>query len=295
MTRGSNTFSYQYDAASNVSRRTYPGNTIVNYTYDPLNRLATVANGSQTTSHVYDVASNLTLTTLPTGNGYLESRVYDRAGRLTEVKSQRGSTILARFVSTLDPVGNPTQVARTGAFSETQTYSYDVSDRITGVCLPGGYLPGRRPTPSSAGPTTGSAIGSANSGRRARPSYAYDARDRLLSAGSTTFAYDQNGNQTQKGTRSFAYDLANRLKSTTHGSSATTYSYDGEGKRVEATGSGTAAAPTLRTPCSTAIGSSGTATVNKPTGTAAGDLLIVGLAFEKGVGRRYHAAQRAGR
>jgi RHS repeat-associated protein len=281
VTRGSSTFSYVYDAASNVTRRTYPGSTAFDYTYDPLNRLATVVDGANTTSYGYDAASNLVQTTLPAGNGYVESRVYDRAGRLTEVKNQKGASVLSHFLSTLDPVGNPTQVVRAGSLAETQTYTYDASDRLTGVCLQAGTCPGasdpfirwsydkvgnrlteQRPTGTTA--------------------YTYDARDRLLSAGSTSFAYDQNGNQTQKGTRTFAYDLANRLKTTTQSSTTTTYVYDGEGKRVEASAGGASAAPTLRTPCATATGSSAGATVNKPTGTVAGDLLIVGLAFEKG-------------
>jgi RHS repeat-associated protein len=281
VTRGSSTFSYVYDAASNVTGRTYPGSTIVNYSYDQLNRLATVVNGSNTTSYAYDPASNLTQTTLPSGNGYVESRVYDRAGRLTEVKNQKGATVLSHFLSSLDPVGNPTQVVRTGGLAETQTYTYDANDRITGVCLQAGTCPG------ASDPFirwTYDKVGNRLSEQRptGTTSYTYDARDRLLSAGSTSLAYDQNGNQTQKGTRTFAYDLANRLKSTTQGSSTTTYLYDGEGKRLEATGEGTPAAPTLRSPCSTATGTSGTATVSKPTGTVAGDLLVVGLAFEKG-------------
>jgi RHS repeat-associated protein len=281
VTRGSNTFSYAYDAASNVTRRTYPGSTGVDYTYDPLNRLATVVDSSNTTSYAYDPASNLVQTTLPSGNGYVESRIYDRAGRLTEVKNQKGANVLSHFVSTLDAVGNPTQVVRMGSLAETQTYTYDSSDRITGVCFQAGSCPG------ASDPFirwTYDKVGNRLSEQRptGTTSYTYDDRDRLLSAGSTTFAYDQNGNQTQKGARTFAYDLGNRLKSTAQSSSTTTYSYDGEGKRVQTTGDGTPGAPTLRTPCATATGDAGTATVSKPTGTVSGDLLVVGLAFEKG-------------
>jgi RHS repeat-associated protein len=230
--RGSNTFSYVYDAASNVTQRTYPGNTIANYTYDPLNRLSSVVSSSQTTRYAYDAASNLTQTTLPSGNGYVETRVYDRAGRVTEVKNQRGSTVLSRFVSTLDPVGNPTQIVRTGGLNQTQAYTYDANDRITSVCFqatcPGASDPFIRWTYDRVG----------NRLTEQRPTgttaYVYDARDRLLSAGSTMFGYDANGNQTQKSARTFAYDLANRMRSTTQGSTTTTYLYDGDGKRLQA-------------------------------------------------------------
>jgi RHS repeat-associated protein len=233
VTRGSNTLSYAYDAASNVTRRTYPGNTIVNYTYDGLSRLATVASGSQTTTYAYDIASNLTQATLPSGNGYVETRAYDRGGRLTEVKNQRGATVLSHFVSTLDPVGNPTQIVRSGGLSLTQTYAYDANDRITGVCFQTGSCPG------ASDPFirwTYDRVGNRLAEQRSTgtTSYSYDARDRLLSVGATAFAYDQNGNQTQKGTRTFTYDLANRLRTTAQGSTTTTYSYDGDGKRLQA-------------------------------------------------------------
>jgi RHS repeat-associated protein len=233
VTRSSNTFSYAYDASSNVTRRTYPGNTIVNYDYDPLNRLASVATASNTTRYGYDLASNLVQTTLPSGNGYVETRVYDRAGRLTEVENRRGGTVLSHFVSALDPVGNPTQVVRTGALAQTQSYAYDASDRITAVCFQAGTCPGAsdpfiRWTYDKVG----------NRLTEQRPSgsttYTYDARDRLLSAGSITFAYDQNGNQLQKASRTFTYDLANRLRTTRQGSTTTTYAYDGDGKRLQA-------------------------------------------------------------
>lgn len=64
--------------------------------------------------------------------------------------------------------------------------------------------------------------------------YSYDARDRLLSAGATSYSYDQNGNVLSAGSRTFAYDLANRLKQTTQASTTTTYLYDGDGVRLQA-------------------------------------------------------------
>jgi RHS repeat-associated protein len=51
------------------------------------------------------------------------------AGRLTEVSTERNPTVFARFVATLDPVGNPTQIVRSGSLAETQTYTYDDEGR----------------------------------------------------------------------------------------------------------------------------------------------------------------------
>jgi YD repeat-containing protein len=119
--RGSSTFSYVHDPASNVTRRTYPDGTVVDYAYDPLDRLASVASGGQTTSYAYDVASNLTQTTLPAvltltdpngnatpqaGDGQT-SYGYDRANRLTSI-DYADSTPDVTF--SYDNVGNRLQM-----------------------------------------------------------------------------------------------------------------------------------------------------------------------------------------
>jgi RHS repeat-associated protein len=134
--RGSNTFAYTYDPAGNVSQRTYPDATLVSYGYDDDGRLQSVSNsGVGTVSYGYDAAANQTTTTLPAANGYVESRVYDRAGRLTEVKDAKGASTLSDFLQTLDPAGNPLTLTRTGSISQTASYGYDNLDRLTSVCF----------------------------------------------------------------------------------------------------------------------------------------------------------------
>jgi RHS repeat-associated protein len=233
VTRGSDTFSYSFDPVGNITSRIYPGGTSTTYAYDALNRLSSASSSGQTTSFQHDVASNLIQTTLPSGNGYVETRVYDRAGRLTEVKSQKGATILARFVATRDSVGNPSQIVRTGSLAQTQTYTYDASDRLKSVCFQAGTCP------STGDPFirwTYDNVG--NRLTEQRPSgtttYTYDARDRLLSAGTNTYTYDENGNELSDGSRTFAYDALNRMTRATQGTTTTTYSYDADGKRLQA-------------------------------------------------------------
>lgn len=141
VTRGTDVFSYAYDVASNLTSRTYPDSTQITYGYDEDNRLASVATGGNTVAYAYDPASELTTTTLPSGNGYVETRTYDKAGRLTEVKNAKGASTLSDFVSTLDAVGNPTQIVQTGAVSATQAFTYDANDRILSVCFKAGTCP----------------------------------------------------------------------------------------------------------------------------------------------------------
>lgn len=228
-TRGTNTFSYTYDASGNVLTRTYPDTTQVTYGYDEDNRLTSAAAGGNTTSYAYDAASNLTQTTLPSGNGYVETRSYDNAGRLTELKNAKGASTLSDYVSTLDPVGNPTTI-QDG--TNATTYTYDLNDRLTGVCFqsscPGGSDPFIRWTHDKVGNrlTEQRPTGTTN--------YTYKGLDQLTQAGATTYAYDQNGNEKTAGSRTFTYDLANRLKTTTSGSTTTTYTYDGDNNRLQA-------------------------------------------------------------
>lgn len=234
VTRGSNTFAFAYDAVGNITRRVYPGGRITEYDYDGLDRLSIARINDQTVGYGYDVSSNLVQTTLPTENGHVEARRYDTAGRLTEVTSRKGAaTILGGFAATLDPVGNPTQVVRTGTLAQTQTYTYDASDRLVSVCFQNGTCPG------ASDPFirwTYDKIGNRLTEQRpaGTTSYSYDAADRLLSAGSTSYTYDQNGNAVSAGRRTFTYDLANRMKTTKSSSTTTTYAYDGDGARVQA-------------------------------------------------------------
>ncbi len=233
VTRGATGFSFAYDLVGNVSRRVYPGGRVTEYDYDGLDRLAIARSNGQAVGYGYDVASNLVQTTLPAENGYVEARLYDRAGRLTEVSSRKGTATLLRFAATLDPLGNPTQMVRTGALAQTQTYTYDASDRIVSVCFQNGTCPG------ASDPFirwTYDKLGNRLTERRpaGTTSLSYDAADRLLSAGSTSYTYDQNGNEVSAGRRTFTYDLANRMKTTKLSSTTTTYSYDGDGLRLQA-------------------------------------------------------------
>jgi RHS repeat-associated protein len=141
LTRGSDTFSYAYDVAGNLTSRTYPDSTQTTYGYDEDDRLTSATSSGNATSYSYYANSELNQTTLPSGNGYVETRVYDNAGRLTEVKNAKGASVLSDYVSTLDPAGNPTQIVQTGAVNATQTYSYDANDRILSVCFQAGTCP----------------------------------------------------------------------------------------------------------------------------------------------------------
>jgi RHS repeat-associated protein len=143
-----------------------------------------------------------------------------------------GPTTVSELTYTVDPVGNPTQIVRTGTLAGTETYSYDATDRVTGVCYqascPGGSDPFIRYTYDSVG----------NRLTEARPSgttiYTYNAGDEMAAAGSTTYTYDDNGNQTATGSDTYSYNAAEQLTSADVGGTTTNYSYDGDGNLTTA-------------------------------------------------------------
>jgi RHS repeat-associated protein len=201
------------------------------------NRLYVAGTGSRTISRNRAgpdlCASNLTQTTLPSANGHVETRVYDRAGRPTEVKAEKAGVTLARFVSDLDPVGNPLSVVRTGALPETQTYTYDVNDRLKTVCFQAGTCPGASdPFVRWTYDRVGNRLTAERPGQTL--TYTHNALDQLTAVGSTSFTYDQNGNQLTRATRVYTYDQANRMQSAAVSGTTTMYSYDGDGVRLQA-------------------------------------------------------------
>jgi RHS repeat-associated protein len=238
VTRGSSGFSYGYDLGSNLTSRVYPDGTSVSQTYDDDSRLATVTSGGKTTSYGYDPAGNLLTTTLPSGNGYVESRTYDAAGRLSQLTNAKGAAILSRFTYVRDAVGNPSSIT---ALTGTTTYAYDQQDRLTEACFPLGC----------AGPLgldyvryTYDEVG--NRLTEVKPTattiYSYNNEDRLTSSlkGSvtTTYTHDANGNMAAAGAKTYTYDQANRMSSAVVAGTTYGYSYDGSGIRVSGTGGG---------------------------------------------------------
>jgi RHS repeat-associated protein len=230
--RGSDSFSYSYDDAGNVTLRTYPDATSISYSYDDDSRTSAVTRNGNSANYTYNPAGAPTQITLP--NSYVETRIYDAAGRVTQVKHSQGASVLTQFDYAYDADSNPTSVTD---LSGVETYGYDNRDRLTSVCYqascPGGSDPFIRWTYDGVG----------NRLTEARPTgttnYSYDAADELTQAGSSTYTYDANGNETASGTRSFGWNIAGQLVSTTSSGSTTNYSYDGDGNRLQAAGAAT--------------------------------------------------------
>lgn len=256
VTRGTDTFSYGYDAAGNLTSRTYPSQTAQTFTYDDDGRL-TSGNGA---SYAYDAAANLLTSATP--DGLTARHSWDRAGRLLEVAHTAASSTLSRFTYGLDAVGN--RVAMTTR-EGTVTYRYDELDRLAEACWSSTSCPGgapatplpclecigglaSRPSASTSPPAgetyrtyTYDPVGNrlSEASDAGTTSYAYDAADRLTSVtppgeAAVPHTYDANGNQLTGGGATYTYDLADRLANATVGGTTETYTYAGDGTRLSA-------------------------------------------------------------
>jgi len=128
LTRGPDIFGYDYDAASNLTQRVYPGGAATAYTYDDNSRLQTVTPpGQPTLAYTYDAANRLTSSsTLGATTNY----AYDGDGLRT--RAATGPTPAQITTFAWDPNGALPELAleRDGAGATLRRYSYGL-ERIS--------------------------------------------------------------------------------------------------------------------------------------------------------------------
>jgi RHS repeat-associated protein len=226
------TTGYGYDNANRRTSMTAGGVTgSWTYGYDSANRLLTTLNPyAETATNGYDIANRLTSTT--NGNGSVTSYAYDAASRTTGVLHQTsGSVTLAQYGYTYDAANNV--LTRTDTDGTVTTFGYDASDQLTSEVRDNSHSTGyslsytydhnhNRTGKTQAGVTT---------------PYAYDAHDKLTSAGSKTYGYDLNGNCTSvtvgSSVTGLTYDVENRVVGITYPGGATnSFAYNGEDLRT---------------------------------------------------------------
>jgi RHS repeat-associated protein len=129
------TVAYTYDADGNRASLTYPGGTVVEYTYTARNQLKDViADGPPPlAAYTYDLAGNRIGKALE--NGTHTAYEYDDANRLLSIDHRKAGVTLQRFDYTLDILGNRTTRAEANAGQPTRTdaYGYDFTDQLTQV------------------------------------------------------------------------------------------------------------------------------------------------------------------
>jgi RHS repeat-associated protein len=229
------TLSYNYDAAGNlVSTRSSDVHGVsIDYTFDDLNRLATVKDNNVValnggiTSYSYDPVGNLLKYSYP--NQVSSSYTYNSLNRLTHLTVGNAVSGLAGYAYTLGAAGNRTAV--TELSGRTTSYSYDDLYRLTGETIASDPH-GVTGTLSYGYDSVGNRLSrSSTVAPLASQTSVYDANDRLASD-----SYDNNGNTTTAGGKNYAYDFENRLTSATvSGAVPVSFVCDGDGNRVAKT------------------------------------------------------------
>jgi RHS repeat-associated protein len=181
-----NTIQYVYDKAGNLATLTYPGGKQVQYGYDPANRLTTVTDwAGRSTTYQYDQDNRLVKTTRP--DSTVLTQIYDAAGQLTEQKdADSKGNVIAQYDYTYDANGNPKTEQ---AVPDPQTFSLP-----NAVCT---YAYDNQVATFNGQAVTYDADGNMTNGplNGTMSNFAYDARNRLIQAGSTTYMYDAENNR----------------------------------------------------------------------------------------------------
>lgn len=242
------TASYVVNKNGDVTQMTDARSVVTNYTYDALNRLATVAYPS-------DTALNVTLTydDNPTPGNCGTSK-----GRLCRVADASGTTDYK-----YNALGQLIEVKEVrGALTFTTAYEYDLAGVLKKITLPSGRqvtytLNGNGQVTNVAAPVNGTATNLASSitylpygpmtgltyGNSKTLSATYDQDYRPTNrtvSGVFNHAYDtdNDGNITQKGVRTYTYDVLERLN-VEAGGTATSFTYDAIANRLTETAGGT--------------------------------------------------------
>jgi RHS repeat-associated protein len=274
-----NSESYQYDGMGNLTQFTDRRGKVTTYTYDGLNRKTFAGFGAQTgpsyestISNTYDAGNRLTqavdsvagtisrnydglddLLSEMTPQGAvsytydLASRrqsltvagqaevnySYDNANHLTQLVQGSATVFLA-----YDPANRRSSVTLPNGI--VTSYSYDAASELTAINYQAaqGNLGNLAYTYDLAGRRTVATGSFARTGLPLPASTAeYNADNQLTEWGSASLYYDANGNMTSDGTNSYIWNAQNQL--TSMDSNAYTFQYDGFGRRVGKTISGT--------------------------------------------------------
>jgi RHS repeat-associated protein len=230
---GSTPAQFSYDAAGNLTSM-IDGSGMKGFTYDQANRPVSVSypDGHGIT-YAYDKGF---VKTLSYPNGLVANYSYDNRCRISAVTwSIAGSNHFVSF--SYDPAGNLIKELRANGVSTD--YSYDKLNRVKTIL----HMHGQGTLASMAftRDTAGNIISETHSLPVAgnflplTTNTVYNLADQIVTRGADAYAYDADGNLTGiNGPHPLtaAYDAENRLKAITRYGVASTFVYDGLGRRA---------------------------------------------------------------
>lgn len=195
-TAGGKTLSFQYDAAGNRTRITWPEATpfYVTMSYDVLNRLTAIRELGTTSLATYTYDDLSRRTALSLGNATAVSYAFDTRSLLSSMTHNLGGT--AQDV--------------TWSYTRNQVKELLGHSWSNDIYQWNGYVNGTR-------------------------SYASNGLNQYTTAAAVAITHDANGNLVSDGTWTYGYDLDNRLISAARTGLAAALAYDAEGRMRQTT------------------------------------------------------------
>jgi RHS repeat-associated protein len=256
---------YGYDLATGRHTSTCTTNSLVQYNYDELGRLKTVAllkrNGTnlispEITTYTYTKVGSRSTVSLP--NGVVTTYQYDELNRLTNLTHVATNTLLASYSYQLHATGRrtgateilKTEDSGTSYITNTLAWGYDQMYRLTNEVSISSSTLGTY-TNQYQYDKVGNRFSKVKylNGTITTTTNLYNENDQLLkevSLGSVTetnqYGYDANGSvvartniATSTAFALYGYDLKNKLANVTTNSTTTSYLYNDQGMRVRST------------------------------------------------------------
>jgi RHS repeat-associated protein len=224
-------FSQSQTPGGRVTQMTYPSGRTVDYQRAEcaceISGVTTTFNG-QATILAADLAYRLSgmpkaMDLGNTGTANVDNR-YDEAGRLTAANPDTPNAQTYRH----DANGNVVNIKLEAAPWQSQTYSYDTLDRVTGAIGDFGFL-------DFSYDKTGNRLTRTHNGAQSVYSYASGTSrlTRITTDGvPIALTHDGHGNTTTNGSRRYTYDPANQLVRVDDTDLVAQYVYNGLGQRV---------------------------------------------------------------
>ncbi len=216
--------SYQYDAASNRTRLTYPDSSYITYVYDNLNRLTSIKNqgGTDIAAYTYDALSRRTQVDFINNTQALDA--FDYADNLSgRVNRIQGGATISSFSYTYDDTGNRGSMT---TLADTFNYAYDDIYQLTGVTA-------TNDTWTFDYDSVGSREESVYNATTTE--YTVNTVNQYTAVDATNYSYDNYGNLTSDGTLTLGYDYEDSLASASKSGTSAAYVYDALGRRIEKT------------------------------------------------------------
>jgi len=240
------TTAYQWDAAGNLTKLTYPSGRVVTVGRDAEGRISGVVTRPTSGGSDVTVASSFVWNPfgppkeLTFGNALKLFLAYDQDGRLVDLEARGGGTRVQDLEYTYDDASNLTAITDLRNSGRSQTFTYDDLNRLDTAA-------GNYGTVDYAYDGVGNRTGLVQSSPSATDSYTYDTgSNRLLSiarSGGFTrtfawFATGQMSGDTRSASTAYTYtiDTLGDLRTVRlNGTVVATYAYDASDRRVSKT------------------------------------------------------------